>query len=384
MKITAVLLPPSPSSLLDVAGLPVIVRLALTARRSGATRVVALGGGEAASALAADARCRDVEVFEGEGSPAGDADVVAVLPSDCLVTPAALETIFAAADPAGALALPEAGIVIAPPRFVDVERLRHGEAIDGTARRWALPSERGWCMRIRSAGDARAAESRLVADLRSAAAESDGPIARLDRALSTRLSRRLVRTPLRPNHITIAGTAVGLAAAWCIAAGTYAGGLAGALLFWIAVILDGCDGEVARLKMQESRFGHLFDVVTDNVVHAAIFVAIGVGQYRAAPTESHVLLALLLVSGLALSLVASYVCLIRHPPVQRLAPRTRKGRLRKRLLLAFEAVMNRDFAYVLLPLALLGRLNWFLWGAGFGSHAFTLGLFVVYRWRDEE
>ena len=114
------------------------------------------------------------------------------------------------------------------------------------------------------------------------------------------------------------------------------------------MIVDGCDGEVARLKMQESRFGYLFDVVTDNIVHVAIFVAIGVGQYRAAPSESHVLLAVLLLSGLALSLVASYVCLIRHPPVQRLAPRSRKGKLRKRLLLAFEAVMNRDFAYVLL------------------------------------
>jgi phosphatidylglycerophosphate synthase len=280
----------------------------------------------------------------------------------------------------------EAGILIAPSHLVDVERLQRGEttASPSEDRHKTLDLPRGWCMRVRDTADVAAAEDRLVADLRAATAESDGPMARFDRALSTRLSRRLVRTPLRPNHITLAGTVVGLLAAWCISSGTYAGGLAGALLFWIAVIIDGCDGEVARLKMQESRFGYLFDVITDNVVHAAIFVGIGIGQYRAAPSESHVLLAVLLMSGLAVALVASYVCLIRHPPVQRLAPRSRKGKLRKRLLLAFEAVMNRDFAYVLLPLALLGRLNWFLWGAGFGSHAFTLGLFVVYLWRDKE
>jgi phosphatidylglycerophosphate synthase len=239
-------------------------------------------------------------------------------------------------------------------------------------------------MRIRDRADADAAERRLLSDLRAATAETDGPIARLDRALSTRLSRLLVRTPLRPNHITLAGTAVGLWAAWSLAAGTYGGGLLGALLFWLAVILDGCDGEVARLKMQETRFGYLFDVTTDNLVHAAVFLGIGVGQYRAEPSQSYALLGALLLTGLAVSLLASYVCLIRHPPACRLEVRSSRGRMRKRLLQGFEAVMNRDFAYLLLPLAVVGRLHWFLWGAAFGSHAFAGALFLVYRWRDEE
>jgi phosphatidylglycerophosphate synthase len=389
MKPIAVVLPATPSSFRRVAGLPLIVRLVLTAYRCGAGRVVLLGGSESArlrAALAADARIRAATVCDDDPGALDAAACVAILPSDCLVTPAALESVFAAGA-RGGFVVPAAGIVVGPPELVAQSLARAERAAGETDDRCELPElhcDRGWCMRVRDAAGAAAAERRLVADLRAASAESDGPIARFDRALSTRLSRLLVKTPLRPNHLTLAGTAIGLLAAWCIATGTYAGGITGALLFWLAVIIDGCDGEVARLKMQESRFGRLFDVVTDNVVHVAIFLAIGIGQYRAAPSEGQVLLAALLLSGLACALVASYVVLVRHPPVRRLEPRSRRGRIRKRLLLGFEAMMNRDFAYVLLPLALLGRLHWFLWGAGIGSHAFTIGLFVVYRWREEE
>ena len=56
--------------------------------------------------------------------------------------------------------------------------------------------------------------------------------------------------------------------------------LIGALLFLLCIIVDGVDGEVARLKLQETRFGHLLDVVTDNFVHLAIFARIALGLYH--------------------------------------------------------------------------------------------------------
>src|SRR5262249_13726004 len=129
----------------------------------------------------------------------------------------------------------------------------------------------------------RTAEARLFAELRAETAESDGPIARLDRTLSQWISGRLVYTPLRPNHITTIGTTMGFAGAWCVARGSHGLAVLGTLLFVLAVILDGCDGEVARLKFQETRLGGLYDVVTDNVVHVAIFVAIGLGWARRNP-----------------------------------------------------------------------------------------------------
>jgi hypothetical protein len=54
------------------------------------------------------------------------------------------------------------------------------------------------------------------------------------------------------------------------------------------------------------------------------------------------------------------------------------------LLRGFEALMNRDFAYMLVALALIGRLDWFLWGAAFGTYVYAAALVVVYRWRDAD
>ena len=51
----------------------------------------------------------------------------------------------------------------------------------------------------------------------------------------------------------------------------------GALLFLAHSILDGCDGELARLKFQQSRWGGVLDFWGDNVVHTVIFGCMGVG-----------------------------------------------------------------------------------------------------------
>ena len=147
-----------------------------------------------------------------------------------------------------------------------------------------MPLAGGLCLPVPDAARPRRAERALVRQLAAATAATDGPIARFDRALSTRLSRHLVRTPLRPNHITVIGTAdrlprrvvAGAAAPTCPACSARC-------CSGCAVIIDGCDGEVARLKFQESFFGYVFDVTTDNLVHVAIFIGLGVGLYRAAP-----------------------------------------------------------------------------------------------------
>jgi phosphatidylglycerophosphate synthase len=56
----------------------------------------------------------------------------------------------------------------------------------------------------------------------------------------------------------------------------------GALLFLAHSILDGCDGELARLKFQQSRLGGVLDFWGDNVVHAVIFGCMAAGWSLAA------------------------------------------------------------------------------------------------------
>ena len=233
-----------------------------------------------------------------------------------------------------------------------------------------------------------AAEAALCRQLRADSAASDGPLAHwIDRRISLRISRWLVRrTHLRPNHITIIGTCTGLLAAALLAVGTYWAGVAGTLLFLCTTIIDGCDGEVARLTFRESSFGQKFDVITDNIVHVAIFIGLAIGLYHQNPDGHYGLLIAILLGGFACTSVVTYFFLVRRPGFASSGgtPVTFRGKLRQRLLRGMEALMNRDFAYLLVVLALIDRLHWFFWGAAFGTYVFAIGIIWVYRWRDAQ
>ena len=50
----------------------------------------------------------------------------------------------------------------------------------------------------------------------------------------------------------------------------------GALVFVISMVLDRADGELARLSGKSSRFGAIYDLVTDAICNAALFIGLGV------------------------------------------------------------------------------------------------------------
>ena len=391
---TALIFSPSTLSFRTVAGLPLIQRTVLSAVRSGFDRIVVMrgtAGPRLQQLLAHDPRTRHVELIDEPPARVIREGRVAIIPSDCLVTPATLTrlrdapsgtcpTIFGADGGAPRMILCEAANLGELAGALDAHD-GYLRALDG-AEAATLRDE--LCVRVTDDHSARVAETRLLAQLRAATADSDGPIARLDRSASQWISRRLVHTPLRPNHITIIGTCIGLVGAWCLARGVYGLDVLGTALFVCAVIVDGCDGEVARLKLQETPFGHTFDVLTDNVVHAAIFLGLGIGQYRQHPDGHYAVLSVLLLGGVACAAAALYWVFLRQPQTLRAVPppRTTRGKIRALLLRGYEAVMNRDFAYLLFALAVIGRLPWFFWGAAFGSYVFAASLLWVYRWRD--
>src|SRR3989454_1232729 len=183
-----------------------------------------------------------------------------------------------------------------------------------------------------------------------------------NRRCSRWITRWLVRTPLTANGVTVLATAVGVLASVAFGVGGYAAGIIGALLFQLSAILDCCDGEVARLKFMESALGEQLDVVLDNVVHLALYAGIAWASFE----HNWGPVALLLGGFAMLGNVAAFVV------VQR-ATRMRKGLPPERRRLV-ESILNslvsRDFSVLILALALVGRVDWFLPLAAIGSNLF--------------
>jgi phosphatidylglycerophosphate synthase len=102
----------------------------------------------------------------------------------------------------------------------------------------------------------------------------------LNRYISLFISRFLVRTPLRPNQVSVAILGVGLAGAVAAAQGGYWPLLTGALLFQAQSVLDGCDGEMSRVTHRGSRLGEWLDTIGDDLTNYGFFGGAGLGLYR--------------------------------------------------------------------------------------------------------
>jgi phosphatidylglycerophosphate synthase len=232
---------------------------------------------------------------------------------------------------------------------------------------------------LRSSSDLPAAERWL---LRSLIKDEEGFMSRhVERKISLAVTRLLVGTGITPNAMTIVSVLVGLAGAPFFFTERPASQVTGALLFLAHSILDGCDGELARLKYLESRWGGILDFWGDNVVHVAIFLAISAGWARTlgAPWP------LLLGASAALGTIFSALFVYRTT----MAPKTSAttplftsvvaAPQRSRISVAADALARRDFIYLVVILSAFGKARWFLVLAALGSPAFFLVLLALSR-----
>jgi phosphatidylglycerophosphate synthase len=211
--------------------------------------------------------------------------------------------------------------------------------------------------------DREEAEIQLARAVRYESSSTDALMARMvDRRLSWRLSLRLARTRTTPNQVTIVNTALGFGCAVLLASASYWLRLCGALLFLLSITLDGVDGELARLRMLESRFGERLDVLTDNIVHVAVFAGMAIGCYRQTYSSAYFYILAVLLTGFG-------ACAVSVNRAMKVA-----GAQAHKWISQVERATGRDFAYILVVLAIFNRLYYFLWGAALGTHLFALGL----------
>src|SRR6476661_6108558 len=269
-------------------------------------------------------------------------------------------------EPTACAAIPQRIVMLAAAAVPDALVALHAEggAYDFTAiqdrltRRFGSPAAIPAgidLMVVMTSMDVRVAEQRL---LRSLVKDTDGFMARhVERPISLQIVRRLASTAVTPNQITIASAAIGLFGAPFFLSEFWLWQTVGALLFLTHSIVDGCDGELARLKFQESQWGGVLDFWGDNVVHIVTFACMAAGWSLSVAA----LWPLWLGAAAALGNLGSAAF------------------VHWRLI---DAASRRDFIYLVLILALFGKSNWFLLLAALGAPIFFILLvFLALRER---
>ncbi len=236
--------------------------------------------------------------------------------------------------------------------------------LSGEKKLKALFTERGYWQDVDTPEDMREAEKKLYASLVKPA---DGFMARhVNRKVSLFLSTRLWRLGVTPNMVTTFTLALGLLSGLAFSKGSGAGwGLLGAALFQLHSIIDGVDGELARLLLKESTLGFWYDICADNLTHMAVFAGIAMGQRAGGVPGPWTALALFSVLGVLVSVIA--VSPILRPAGSGRARPEESGRLRK----IVEALTSRDFSYLLFPLAIFHWLGGFLWIITIGTWIYS-------------
>lgn len=233
-----------------------------------------------------------------------------------------------------------------------------------------------------SAAAAHAASAALVA---AAAKPGDGLVARhLNRRVSGALTRRLLALPVTPNALSLVTLALGLVTAPVLAAGTHASFVLGTLLYHVNSTLDGCDGELARIRFQTSRAGEWLDTIGDQVGNLLFALAVPYGLWRRTGDGATAGLGLFIAVGTIVAMLAVAAHTRRtsgagnfndygRSLARGMGERTPAGRV-----VAVIALLCRRDSYALLffLLALAGRDEWVLYGLALGVAVHLLSLFL--------
>lgn len=216
---------------------------------------------------------------------------------------------------------------------------------------------------ISNLAEAQAAERALWASHNSS---SDGFVDKwFNRPVGRPLSKLIIHTPITPNQVSVASIVIGVVAGVLFGLGQHFWSVVAGVLFQVSAIVDCVDGDVARSVFKESPLGKWLDLIGDQVVHAAVFAGIAVGLWRSGLDGPFLWLG----GSAVLGGLIAFVVVVRGM--------TKKGEPNRRLQKLIDGATSRDFSVLVLALACLNHLEWFLWMAAIGSHAFwvlALGL----------
>lgn len=237
-----------------------------------------------------------------------------------------------------------------------------------------------------------AAEETITWLMATGPKSADGFMARnFDRHISLAVSRRLLETGVTPNMMTVFSTLLGLAGGALFLGGSRAWAVGGALLVWLHSVLDGCDGELARVRFQESPFGADLDFWGDNLVHLALFTCLGAGFWRRGDGPHTLALAAVADLGVVASAWTAWLHRLKRR-AEAASPRPDAGvtdeaegdGLNARLARLENSLAQRDFIYLLVLLAFVDATYPFLWASAVGGVVYFAIMMHLRRTQDNE
>ena len=197
-----------------------------------------------------------------------------------------------------------------------------------------------------------------------ARSQDEGWISRhFNRHLSRWITARLASTSITPNLITFLAFALAVAAGCLFALGKLGTTILAALLVQASSVVDGCDGELARIKFMVTPWGAWWDTLLDRYADGAIVLGITVGYSHGHGEAWPWILGLLSFLAFVMASYAKKEHALRfgHP-----LPRDAGDKLTRRDLRLFAisvgGLLNRPFP-TMVALAAMSHLwiGWMLW-----------------------
>ena len=158
---------------------------------------------------------------------------------------------------------------------------------------------------IDSKEDLAEAERRLFSSLRG---EGDGLVAKhINRRLSIHITKALSKYNVSPNQVSIFAFLISLASGLLFTMGPLLASMVAGVLAQLSSVIDGTDGEVARLKFLSTRRGQYMDSILDRYGDCAILVGMTYYSFVSIQEPWVILVALLALFGSGMSMMSKDV-----------------------------------------------------------------------------
>jgi 1L-myo-inositol 1-phosphate cytidylyltransferase / CDP-L-myo-inositol myo-inositolphosphotransferase len=163
----------------------------------------------------------------------------------------------------------------------------------------------------------------------------------------------------------------GLLAGFSFSFGGYTYNIAAGLLYFFSVVLDQCDGEVARLKHMESKFGNTLDIICDTIVNAALVAGITFALYKAGDFGSIIIIltGISAMAGISISIFLTTYADVNNK--DQIHDKTKKW---------IDKLNNKDFFYIIIFVCIaINQMIWFLLIMAIGTNIYWLTRKIVNR-----